>query len=207
MRLMLAAAGLAAAAAAGCGTKAAPPADPAVPVAPATPAGPLTDNVNYANWKKFPVGTKVVRRIVAANDKGGVSTTSVETLTLKELTDKEVVLERQNTTTRSDGSLNAVNPPEPQRFARQFALPNGMTAEDFSKPSRNAKLKGEETVSVLGKDDKATVYTWTDGTEAGPLHITCWVSDDMPGRIVKQTMTQPNLGNTTTDEVVELKRP
>jgi hypothetical protein len=39
------------------------------------------------------------------------------------------------------------------------------------------------------------------------MEVRVWLSDDMPGRIVKQVMKQPALKNTTIDEVIEIQKP
>ena len=82
-----------------------------------------------------------------------------------------------------------------------------MSAEDFSKPARAAKQSGEEAVTVLGKTYRTTVYTWADNTEAGKMEVRLWLSEDMPGRIVKQVMTVAALKNTTVEEVIEVRVP
>lgn len=188
----------------GCGSNSAQPA--AVVPVPAPP-GPTFDTLEYANWKKFPVGTAVKRRASTAGKDGKVAVVSVETFTLKALTADEAEVTRQNTTERTDGSLKAVNPEGTLRFKRQFAIPAGMTADDFNKPSRKAKAGPDEELTVLGKTYKAATFTWADATEAGPLEIKVWLSDEVPGRVLKQVMAQNATGNTTTDEVIELKVP
>ncbi len=195
---------------AGCGGSSAPPAPGAgaVTVAPsAAPAGPMFDTLEYANWKRFPVGTTVKRKSVTSTERSTNKVTSVNTYTLRTVGADVIEVTRQNTTDRGDGTAPAVNPGETNRFNRQFAIPNGMTADDFNKPSRKAKVTGEEDVTVLGKKYKATVYSWSDSTEAGPLEVKLWLSEEMPGRIVKQVMKQSTLANTTNEEVVEVTIP
>ncbi|HJZ55799.1 MAG TPA: hypothetical protein VKE74_12600, partial [Gemmataceae bacterium] len=169
--------------------------------------GPMFESLEYANWKRFPVGTMVRRKAVTAAEGAAGTTTSVETFTLQQVSDTEVVVERQNTTERSDGSYRAVNPPELRKFLRRFAIPSGMTADDFAKPARGAKPAGEETLTVLGKPYPTKGFTWTDSTEVGPMTIRVWLSDEVPGRLVRQVMTVPKVNTTTVEEVVELKIP
>jgi hypothetical protein len=174
---------------------------------PAGPAGPMFATLEFANWKKFPVGTVIKRKSVAAAEGSTATVTSVITFTLLKAGDEEVQISSQNTTERSDGSLKTVNPSVTIPYKRQFALPAGMTPEDFSKPARKAKKEGEEELTVLGKSYKAAVYTWTDQTEAGPLQVKVWLSEELPGRIAKQVMTNAALKTTTTEEVIEIKAP
>ena len=193
--------------ASGCGCSVDKPAPVAAANTPAVPTGPMFDDLDYANWKQFPVGTTVKRKSAITTEVSTSVVTSFETLGLRKVSDREVEVSRQNTTERNDGSYRAVNPTEERRYPRQFAIPKGMTVEDFGKPSRSAKLAGEETLTVLGKEYKTTVYTWTDSTEAGPLEVRVWMSDSMPGRIVRQEMKQPTLKNTTIEEVIEIQIP
>jgi hypothetical protein len=190
---------LIAALAAGCGGNVK---IPAVPQPVDTSSHPLIDDAEFANWKRFPVGTQVKRKSVASSDRSTNTTTSVETFTLKELTDNELVVERQNTTERNDGSYKAAHPSQLRRIARQFSLPPGMSADDFAKPSRIAKLVGEEDVVVLDKTYKAKVYTWEESSEAGKMQVKVWMTDDLPSRIARQVIRIEALGNQTVEEVI-----
>lgn len=194
---------LAAVFAVGCSRPTAAP--PAADPAPAPP-GTMFDTPEYANWAKFPVGSVVKRRAVTTTEKSSSTVTSVSTYTLRSVAPDSAEVVRDVTTTR-DSDPPMVNTGDVQRVRRQFALPAGMTADDFRKPSRNAKKVGEESVEVLGKKYPAAVYEWTDSTEAGPLQIKLWLSAEMPGRVVKQTMYQPNITNRTVEEVIEIKLP
>lgn len=186
----------------GCGNSVTP-----VAVPPDTSSWPRCDSPQYASWQRVPVGTVVRRQSVTSSETGTASTTSIETFTLKEVTEHEAVVERQNTTERSDGSYRVENPPQLLRYPRQFPLPPGMSPEDFSKPSPTAKKVGQETVTVQGKQYQTTVYAWSDATESGTMDIRVWLSEEMPGRIVKQVMSVPRLKNTTVDKVIDLSMP
>lgn len=194
-------------AACGCGPTTPAAVVPVIDPPPDTSNLPLFDDLDYASWKRVPVGTVVKRKSVTTSETTQATTTSMETFTLKDVNDREVVIERQNTTERSDGSYRAVNPPELRKYPRQFRIPAGMTAEDFAKPARSAKKAGEESILVQGKSYTTTAYTWTDNTEAGRMSVRVWLSPDMPGRIVKQEMKVAALKNTTQEEVIEVKVP
>jgi hypothetical protein len=185
----------------GCGSSAGQPQKTPVPVVPA-PTGPSVENVDYANWVQFKVGTTVKVKSVTA--RGKAETISIETYVLVEVNEKELVVTRQNTTERNDGSYKAVNLPEQRRYNKSFALPDGMTAEDFQKPALKAKLVREEVVTAAGKSYPAKVYEWKDSTEGGAMNVTVWLSNELPGRVVKQVMTVAALETTTTDEVIEV---
>lgn len=188
----------------GCGkdisqTAAAPAGEPALP------PGPAILNRDFANWSRFPIGTTV--KIKSITERGPLHVTSIDTLKLVEKSEDEIVVERQNTTERNDGSLGAVNPPERRTYRKSFNLPPGMSEADFAKPSLIAKSVGKETVEILGKKYDADVFSWADQTEAGPLDIRLWWSDEMPGRLLKQTMKLVKGDKTTNHSVIELTVP
>ncbi|MEQ1825865.1 MAG: hypothetical protein ABL921_07950 [Pirellula sp.] len=145
---------------------------------------PLVPRVEYVNWSQFPIGTSV---ILVRETKSDVDQVIVTTTThLAEKSEAKVVIETQITVDRNGNLLK--NPPMQLEFPASFRLPHKMEAEKFSLPAPNAKATGEETVKVEGKDYKATVYTWTGSSEAGPTTNTIWLSDDIPGRVIKQDM-------------------
>ena len=189
--------------ASGCGGRDAP----AIVSAPTrlAPSGPTIAHPDYANWSRFPIGTTVIHRSVT--ERGQAQTISTETFRLSELNDGELVVERQNTTERNDGSYRAVNPPEPRRYKKAFSLPAGMTEDDFKKPSLNAKRTGEDTIDVLGTKYKTHVYQWKEHSEVGDMNVTVWYSDEMPGRLVKQQIVIPSTETTTTDTLIEVTIP
>lgn len=172
---------------------------------PAKPFGPQVLNRDFANWSRFPVGTTVKTKSVTL--KGTLHVTSIETLRLVEKSDYELVVERQNTTERNDGSHGAINPPERRTYRKSFSLPAGMNEDDFAKPALKAKSAGNETIEILGKKYDAEVFTWTDQTESGPLEIKIWRSDEMPGRLLKQSITLVKGDKTTNESVIELMIP
>ena len=186
--------------AAGCDRGPAPAPTPAPP-----PRGESVENPEYANWSRFPVGTAVTRRSVAR--RGEAETVTVETTRLAAADAAGVTLVREGRTTRSDGSLDRANPPDTRAVPKSFALPGGMSAEDFVKPNVRARLDRAEDIEVAGKTYKTSVYRWDDGTEAGPMAVAVWWCPDLPGRVAKQTMTVAKTGTTTTDLVESVSVP
>jgi hypothetical protein len=166
---------------------------------------PVADNLDYVNWKSFQVGTSVTRKSVTRV--GENYTASVETLKLLAANDTEVVVERQNTTERSDGSYKAINPPEKRTYVKSFRVPRGMKVEDLQKPALAAKEVGEDLVTVCGKSVKARVFQWSDRSDVGEMQVRLWLSDEIPGRIVKQEIKVPATKSQTLEEVTEMTVP
>lgn len=173
------------------------------PVTTGSSSGGTFLNLDYANWKQFKVGTLVRRKSTTTTIHGPQIVTSVNTFQLTGVSEHSIEVTRQNTTDRGDGTPIKVNPGTSFKYAKQFPIPAGMSAEDFAKPSLKAKKTGEEEIVILGKKYKTTVYQWVDATEAGPMDVTAWICDELPGRIAKQTMKQPQT-NTTIEEISEI---
>lgn len=207
MRLSISVPLCAALAAVGCGgptQQTAPPAaQPALP-APSSPAAdlPVADNHEYANWKRFPVGTAVTRKKVVKNSKH--SLTEITVVRLAELTDAKAVVEMQITVERPD-TPPKVNPPMRMEYPATFRVPPGLTAEQMGLPSLEAKKTGEEKVTAAGQEYAALVYEWQDTTDVGPMPNKAWLSEAMPGRLVRLEGRVEGVGNSTTEEVVEIK--
>lgn len=196
-------------AAAGCGGPAQQPAPATAQPASPEPTPPAADpavagHADYANWKRFPVGTAVTRKKVVTNSQGSLTETTVVRLT--ELTDAKAVVEMQITVERQD-TPPTVNPPMRLDYPATFRVPPGLTAEQMGLPSLKAKKTGQEAVTVAGKEYPAAVYEWQDSTEAGPMPTKAWLSDAIPGRLVKLESRVAGVGNSTAEEVVEVKAP
>lgn len=197
----------------GCGGKAAPPQPAAGPDAPApapapvpsAPPGESVENPQYASWAKFPPGTLIVQRTTSETE--GVEGKTVTTLTTKliEVAPEFVKLESQSSSRRFDGH-EETNPPGTFKVPRLLVLPTGMKKEDFGKPA-GAKEQGEEAVAVAGREYKARWYTGKDRNEGGEVSVKTWVSDEVPGTLLKSVSRTTGVKKLVTIELVEFKVP
>nr|MCU0706110.1 hypothetical protein [Fimbriiglobus sp.] len=105
---------------------------PALPTPADSSHWKQVDNLEYLNWKKFPVGTEVVRTNVTTT--AGKSVTMVERFILKAVSDAEVIVDRQNTTTHSEGGYHQANPPDPRKITPRILVHPEVDADNFSKP-------------------------------------------------------------------------
>jgi hypothetical protein len=196
MRLQYAILILVGLAAAGCDAGR-PATQPLVPDPP-TPAGPAgsVDSPQYANWAGFPVGATVVHRSVTrAEDQPGETVTTT-THTLVEVAADHVVVEMGTVTRRFDG-LETKNPPD--RYTHPRLVPrvaDGRPAES-----------GEAIVTAAGKQFRAKWRKGTDRNEAGQVFTQVWSSPEVPGGLVKAVMRTPDVGKTTTTELMEVQIP
>lgn len=172
-------------------------------VAPAaTNDVPLIDNPEYVHWSRYPVGTVVVRKKEVSNESGSVRVTT--TLRLVEKNRDKAMVESQVTVDRPGQPL-VENPPQRLEFAATFQLPQGMKEEQFALPSLKAKLIGNETRTAFGREFSTEQFTWDERNEAGPMTVSLWRSDDVPGRTLRQEVK----GRTqvSVEEVVEIIQP
>src|SRR5262245_23885974 len=176
---------------------------PAGYVAPApTDNLPLVDHPEHAAWSRFPVGAGVVRKKEVTNEFGTVRVTT--TVRLADKTADKVVVESQITVDRAAEGL-VENPPQTAGFPAKFRLPANMKLEQFALPSLRAKLVGEESREVAGREFKAEVFTWQESTERGSMTVKLWRSDEIPGRMLRQEINGPM--HNSVEEVVEILQP
>lgn len=144
-------------------------------------------SADYQSWKRFPVGTQVVRCKMMTNQHGKVVVTTK--LQLKSIDATQAEVESQITVDRltvDDKPTDlTVNPPSSLQFPASHLIPQEMSAEQFDLPTPDAKLLRKETIEVLGKSVEASVYQWKATLETGPVDVTGWFSDDFPGRQLK----------------------
>lgn len=165
---------------------------------------PTAENRNYANWTLFPVGTSVKKVKLTKNPQDWVKETT--TTRLLEKTPAKVVIETQVTVERPNYETQ-VNPGMKIEIFATFQVPNGLTAEQILAPSLKAKKTGEEEITILDKKEKASVYTWEDGTESGPMKNKAWYCETIPGRLVKQEMVVEQKGFNAKEDIVEITIP
>jgi hypothetical protein len=195
-------AGLAAVLALGCGSS---PTLPAPTTPPdhvvVVPAGPTMENPQYANWARFPVGTRATQKSVTTTEPNQTVTTT--TYTLVEKKDDVLVVEMKAFTKRWDG-IEIDNPPEKLRVVKTIAVPPGY--EPGRKP-KGVIEEGEETITVSGKEYKTKWYKGKDSVEGGAVVTQNWSSDDAPGGLVKSVVSIPKQKQTTVIELVAVKLP
>jgi hypothetical protein len=163
------------------------------------------ENPQYASWAAFAPGTKAVLRSVTETAGNSAVTTTTKTYRLVSLTSEHAVIDITVRTKRYDGAA-IDNPPERFTFPKLMPLPPGVVKADFGKPSA-AQARGEESVTI---GDKAYSTTWHEGkdrNEAGEVFVKVWTSPAVPGGLVKSVSRIPDIGKSTTIELVEVVLP
>jgi hypothetical protein len=160
------------------------------------------EHPTYKSWARHPIGTSVTVRTVTACPTSTITTTT--TTTLLELGEKKAVL---GTRRVSDATGTLVEGrPEKQDQARMFPLFPGVKKEDIGKPYK-AIAQGEETLSLAGREIKTFWYDTKGRGDAGEMSTRTWLSDDVPGRVVRAVTKIPKAETTVTVELTELKAP
>lgn len=176
---------------------------PVQPVATTTqPALKAIPSADYTCWKQFPIGTRVVRRKTMINEHGKVVVTT--TLELASCDPKLAEVKSQITVVRDSDTTE--NPADILQFPANHSIPEDMSEEQFKSPVPDAQLIGEESVTVLDKTYKASVYRWKAALESGPVGVRGWFSDGFPGRQLRIEFDYSN-GTSAIDEVVALQIP
>jgi hypothetical protein len=158
----------------------------------------------YASWARHKVGTAVTLRSVTEAGAGAGKAETTTTYRLVELDDKKAVVEMVVVSNATGKEVK--NAPQRLEIRRLFPLLPGVKKEDVGKPS-GAIAKGEETISVAGKEYKAQWYDSKGRTEAGESIARTWISDEVPGTMLKSIIRVPKAKATTTMELVEIKTP
>jgi hypothetical protein len=156
----------------------------------------------YKSWAQHKVGTIVTYREVTAKD--GVKVEATRTLKLAELSDVKAVIDEEEVTvvkgkpeTVSSMSLT---------YRKMFPLLPGMKKEDADSPP-GIGAHGEETIKAAGKEYKAHYYEAKSMTDHGPAIARTWISNEVPGKVIKSVTTVESAKKVITLELIEIKVP
>jgi hypothetical protein len=165
--------------------------------------GPMVAHPEYANWSQFPVGTQVIRRANLASENGDVF--QVTTLKLAAKSDQSVTVDSQTTIERAGAKEESEV--QSADYPAEFQLPEGMEVSQFYMPALKAKLARQESIQVAGRTYEADVYEFIDTAEAGPLAVTLWRSDAIPGKQAKKQILDPGGNLLSASETIEISLP
>ena len=170
---------------------------------PAIHAAENVDHPAYLSWARHPVGTTIVVRS-QTESKARILTTTTTSI-LKEIKPEKVILEILKVSDATEGLIKS--PPERLEQYRLFPLLGKTKKEDVGKPT-GAIAQGEEVLKVDGKDYKSVWFDTKGKGEGGMVWTSrIWMSDDVPGRLLKSVTNFPTAGTTVTVELLELQTP
>jgi hypothetical protein len=168
-----------------------------VTVATTNPAD-LVENPEFLKWAKARVGTVVVHRTTTTTDGVKETTTSTTETRVKEIAENQIVLVTTTSMVRHDG-FRTDDPPETVKIPRLVTLPPGVKREQFGQMT----VTRTDTVTACGKTLKCRVISSKDRSDAGSAEGETWVSEEVPGGLVKSVRRIENIRKTNTIELVK----
>jgi hypothetical protein len=165
----------------------------------------MLPNQEFTDWSKFKKGTSVTLK--TTSDAGGMKSEVVLTTTVVETGADKLVLETTSTTKVNGMEFKA--PAVKRDVPKTVPLPPGIKKEDFTatKPPGTYE-EGAETVKIAGAVYKSKWYKSKFEMDKTKVESKMWLSEDVPGRLVKGETTVTGPVNVTTKmEVTEIKKP
>lgn len=156
----------------------------------------------FKSWAAHPVGTSIAIRSVTSCPASRLTTTT--TYKLLELKEDRAILETRKVSDAT-GQLSE-GLPDKMEQRRKFPLLPGVKKEQIGKPL-NPIAQGEETLKLAGREIKTFWYDTKGQGDAGETLTRTWMSEDVPGRLVKAVTKIPRADTTVTLELVEFKTP
>ena len=165
------------------------------------PQQEMVDNPHYQYWHNYKPGATVVHeeRTKAADSESSQGPDEKRiTYKLLEANDKEVVVEMVVTEKEPLGYI--------QEAPTRYILPAKVSRQDLERQMQMTGAKtGEEVLKVQGRELKVRTMTGTikepDGTEK---QYKVWLSDDVPGAIVKKVQTTRQNGAVVAETTIAL---
>lgn len=163
------------------------------------------DNPEFANWKKFKVGASITVRTTSTI--AGLTSEILMTTRLVELgADKHVV---ETSTVSKFGGMEFKAPATKRDVLKSIALPKGTPKPDpkAAKPEGTYE-EGTETLKIGGVEVKTKWYKYKSDSGGLKIEAKTWISDDVPGSLVKMEAATGGLAvGTTKVELIEFKKP
>lgn len=156
----------------------------------------------FKSWARTKPGTSITLKMTTDSASGRIETKTRYTLAKL---DREMAIVELVSTSGATGEA-ADESPQEIKIRRMFPVLPGVKKEEIGKPS-GAIAKGEETITIAGKEYKAQWYDTKGMTEAGESITRTWISDEVPGLVLKAVTRVPKIKKETTIELVELKAP
>jgi hypothetical protein len=163
------------------------------------------DNPEFANWSKFKKGTSVTLK--STSEVMGMATEVLLTTTLVEAGADKLVIETA-TVTKVNG-MEFKMPGMKRDVTKTLTLPKGLKKEEVAAGKPPGTLEeGAETLKVAGTEVKTKWYKYTAEVDKTKTEGKTWMSDDVPGRVVKsETNTTGAFAFKSRMELVEIKKP
>jgi hypothetical protein len=162
-------------------------------------------NPEFGTWSKCKAGTSVTLK--TTTDAAGMKSELLMTNTLVEVGADKLVIETTNTI--KVNGMEIKTPAQKREITKTIMVPKGVKKDDPAngKPKGTTE-EGTETLKVAGMEVKTKWYKAAVEVAGVKSETKHWVSDDVPGMVVKSvTTTTGAVNSTTTMELIEIKKP
>jgi hypothetical protein len=156
----------------------------------------------YRSWAKVKPGTEVTVRTTTKSSIGMAITTTKSRLV--DIDGTKAMVETWAEIKSPSGETTEI-PHSTYPVRRMVPVPAGIKPEEVGR-APGAIARGEEEVSMLGRTYKTLWYDTTGMTESGKSYSRAWITEDVPGLMLKATTTLPEI-KVTTIELIEIKAP
>lgn len=156
----------------------------------------------FKSWARNKPGASITLRTSTDSASGKIESTTRDTLVK---VDREMAIVERVYLDAATGKADADSAQE-LKFRRMFPVLPGVKKEDIGKPSGSI-ARGEEAIEVAGKEYKAQWYDTKGTTEAGESITRTWMSEEVPGLVLKAVTRVPKTKKVTTIELIEFKAP
>jgi hypothetical protein len=167
------------------------------------PKGERTENPLYCRWSRFTPGTTIVfNETIENNATKRLASTRYR---LASLSEDKAVVEMQGTVISTDGTP-IKDPITELIHVHWFELPPSVSKDSYWKPT-GIYEEGDETLNLAGKAINTHWYKFKGRVEAGETEGRMWISDDIPGGVVKSTLFILPTKKLVRGELAEWKTP
>jgi hypothetical protein len=167
------------------------------------------DNPEFAAWKKFKKGTSVTMK--ATSSAMGFSSEMLTTMTLVEVGDDKVVVETSGMSKAMGMEFKI--PATKRDVPKTVQIPKGAKKPDPKgepepKKPEGTYEEGTETLKIAGTELKTKWYKFRSEMGGIKTDAKMWVSEDVPGGMVKmEATTTGTVASETRMELIEFKKP
>jgi hypothetical protein len=162
-------------------------------------------NPEFASWSKFKKGTTVTLK--STSEVMGMTSEVLIINTLLETGGDKLVIE--STSVAKVNNMEFKSPPMKRDVTKTVTVPKGLKKEEIAagKPPGTVE-EGTETLKVAGVEVKTKWYKYSADVNGIKSEGKTWMSDDIPGMLVKSEITTSGvLATKTKMEVTEFKKP
>ena len=157
------------------------------------------DNPEFANWSKFKAGASTTLKMT--NEFNGTKSVTTMINKLAEVKADTLTIETESEVELMGKPFKA--PVQKREVKKTVEVPADAPVPKGDKPEGTTE-EGTETVKVGAAEVKTKWYKYKAKTTAGEISGQVWMSDEVPGQLVKMVSTGDKFSSTL--ELTEFKK-